>query len=130
MDLLAPTRLGIDERRYCSVRWLQDQLSKKWTRCEPWMSTIVDVDTGQVLGILDGRDSRGVGVWLKACPTTWLCCIETVVIDPSAAFRKAMRENLPDAAVSVDHFHMVVWPTTCSRRRANGSLGNRTGAAA
>jgi hypothetical protein len=25
------------------------------------MSTIVDVDMGQVLGIVDGRDGRGVG---------------------------------------------------------------------
>lgn len=107
VDLLAPTRLGIDEHRYRSVRWLQDQQSKKWTRYEPWMSTIVDVDTGQVLGIVDGRDSRGVGAWLKARPAAWLAGIETVGIDPSAAFRKALRENLPDAAVSVDCFHMV-----------------------
>ena len=107
VDLLVPSRLGIDEHRYRSVRWLQDQQSKKWTRYEPWMSTIVDVDTGQVLGIVDGRDSRGVGAWLKARPATWLAGIETVGIDPSAAFRKALREHLPDASVSVDHFHMV-----------------------
>ncbi|GAA1344331.1 transposase [Arthrobacter roseus] len=37
-DSLRATRLGIDEHRYRSVRWLQDQQSKKWTRYEPWMS--------------------------------------------------------------------------------------------
>lgn len=107
VDLLTPTRLGIDEHRYRSVRWFKNETTGKWARYEPWMSTIVDVDTGKVLGIVDGRDSRGVGAWLKARPATWLSCIETVGIDPSAAFRKALRENLPDAAVSVDHFHLV-----------------------
>ncbi|MDJ0356653.1 transposase [Paenarthrobacter sp. PH39-S1] len=32
----------------------------------------------------------------------------TVGNDPSAAFRKALRETLPGAAVSVDHFQMVL----------------------
>ncbi len=130
VDLLAPTRLGIDEHRYRSVRWLQDQQSKKWTRYEPWMSTIVDVDTGQVLGIVDGRDSRGVGAWLKARPATWLSCIETVGIDPSAAFRKALRENLPDAAVSVDHFHLVLLANdmlTQVRQRVSREQNGRRG---
>jgi len=71
------------------------------------MSTIVDVDTGQVLGIVDGRDSRGVGAWLKARPASWLSCIQTVGMTRSPLFAKALRENLPDAAVSVDHFHMI-----------------------
>ena len=130
VDLLAPTRLGIDEHRYRSVRWLQDAQSKKWTRYEPWMSTIVDVDTGQVLGIVDGRDSHGVGAWLKARPATWLSCIETVGIDPSAAFRKALRENLPDAAVSVDHFHMVLLANdmlTQVRQRVSREQNGRRG---
>ena len=30
------------------------------------MSTIVDLDTGQVLGVVDGRDHKGVGDWLFA----------------------------------------------------------------
>lgn len=107
VDLPAPARLGIDEHRYRSVRWFKNEVTGKWSRYEPWMTTIVDVDTGQVLGIVDGRDSSGVGAWLKARPTPWLAGIETVGIDPSAAFRKALRENLPDAAVSVDCFHMV-----------------------
>ncbi len=106
-DLLTPARLGIDEHRYRSVRWFRNEVTGKWSRYEPWMSTIVDVDTGQVLGIVNGRDSRGVGAWLKARPAAWLAGIETVGIDPSAVFRKALRENLPDAAVSVDHFHMI-----------------------
>ena len=32
------------------------------------MTTIVDLDTGQVLGIVDGRDREGAGEWLFARP--------------------------------------------------------------
>ena len=48
-----------------------------------------------------------MGACLKVRPAAWLACIKSVGIDPSAAFRKALRENLPDAAVSVDHFPIV-----------------------
>ena len=108
------TRLGIDEHRYRSVRYFRTPTGG-WRRFEPWMSTIVDVTTGQVLGVVDGRDSAGVGAWLQARPTIWLDQVEVVAIvprerevpPPSAAFRKALRTHLPFAAVSVDTFHLV-----------------------
>jgi len=108
------TRLGIDEHRYRSVRYFRTPTGG-WRRFEPGgtsrsrgrMSTIVDVTTGQVLGVVDGRDSAGVGAWLQARPTSWLDQVEVVAIDPSAAFRKALRTHLPCAAVSVDPFHLV-----------------------
>src|SRR4051812_44584178 len=73
----------------------------------PWITTIVDLDTGQVLGIVDGRDSKGVGDWLFARPLDWRLGVQVVAIDPSAAFRKALAMWLPRTAVSVDHFHLV-----------------------
>lgn len=128
-DSLAPSRIGIDEHRYRSVRWFKDPAKGSWTRFEPWMSTIVDVDTGQVLGVVDGRDSKGIGDWLKGRSPAWLAGIATVGIDPSAAFRKALRENLPEAAVSVDHFHLVKLAndmvTGTRQRVAREQLGHR-----
>jgi hypothetical protein len=41
---------GIDEHRFRSVRFFKDPETRVWKRFEPWMSTIVDPDTGQVLG--------------------------------------------------------------------------------
>ncbi|WP_435875192.1 ISL3 family transposase [Pseudarthrobacter oxydans] len=108
VDLLAPRMLGIDEHRYRSVRFFQDPATKVWTRYEPWMTTIVDLDTGQVLGIVDGRDHKGVGDWLFARPLEWRLGVQVVAIDPSAAFRKALRMWLPRTAVSVDLFHMTM----------------------
>jgi transposase len=99
-------RLGVDEHRYRSVRFFRDG-NGGWRRSEPWMTTLVDTDTGRVLGVVDGRDSAGVGAWLAARSPAWRAAVEVVAIDPSAAFRQALREQLPHAAVSVDAFHLV-----------------------
>jgi transposase len=105
-DDVGVRRLGVDEHRYRSVRFFRDA-NGGWQRYEPWMTTLVDTDTGRVLGVVDGRDSAGVGAWLAARSQTWRDAVEVVAIDPSAAFRKALREHLPQAAVSVDPFHLV-----------------------
>jgi transposase len=106
VDNLHVRRLGIDEHRYRSVRWFRDDQGG-WRRVEPWMSTIVNADCGQVLGIVDGRDSAAVGGWLAERSQAWRDRIEVVAIDPSAAFKKAITEELPNAQISVDPFHLV-----------------------
>jgi transposase len=69
-DTVAVRRLGIDEHRYRSVRYFREP-DGSWRRFEPWMSTFVDADTGRVLGVVDGRDSVGVGRWLAARSRGW-----------------------------------------------------------
>jgi transposase len=59
------------------------------------------------VGIVDGRDSASVGAWLASRSPAWRDRIEVVAIDPSAPFRKAIGEQLPNALVSVDGFHLV-----------------------
>jgi transposase len=95
VDELQVRRLGIDEHRYRRVRWFRDE-SGYWRRVEPWMSTIVNAASGQVLGIVDGRDSATVGGWLAQRSPAWRDRIEVVAIDPSAAFKKAITEQLPE----------------------------------
>ena len=107
VDELHVRRLGIDEHRYRRVRWFRDADGGGWRRVEPWMSTIVNADCGQVLGIVDGRDSAAVGGWLAARSPAWRNRIEVVAIDPSAAFKRAIAEQLPNAKISVDPFHLV-----------------------
>ncbi|MGT2464157.1 ISL3 family transposase [Sinomonas atrocyanea] len=96
------------------------------------MTTIVDLDTGRVLGIVDGRDSTGVGDWLFARPLAWRLGVEVVAIDPSAAFRKALRMWLPRTAVSVDAFHLVQLANnavTEARQRLSQEIRGRRGRA-
>jgi len=90
VDLLASRMLGIDELRYRSVRFFQDPGTKAWTRYEPWRMTMVDLDTEQVLAVVDRRDNKGVRDWIFAPPLDWRLGVQVVAIDPSAAFRKAV----------------------------------------
>uniref|UniRef100_UPI0035DDEF32 transposase n=1 Tax=Janibacter limosus TaxID=53458 RepID=UPI0035DDEF32 len=52
-----------------------------------------------------GRDSTAVVARLAERSPAWRERVQVVAIDPSAAFRKALREHLPLAAISVDKFH-------------------------
>jgi transposase len=102
-DDVPARRLGVDEHRYRSVRFFRDEHGA-WRRYEPGgtsrsrgrMTTFVDAETAQVLGVVDGRDSAGVGTWLAARSCAWREGIEVVAIDPSAAFRRALRIVLRD----------------------------------
>lgn len=88
------------------------------------MTTIVALDTGQVLGIVDRRDIEGVGDWLFARPLQWRLGVQVVAIDPSAAFRKALRMWLPSTADSVDAFHLVVKRAIAGPGSTGRSAGN------
>jgi hypothetical protein len=87
-DRVLVRRLGVDEHRYRSVRFSRDEHGG-WRRYEPWMTTLVDADTGQVLGVVDGRDSAGVGAWLGARSQAWREAVEVVAIDPPHRSRPA-----------------------------------------
>jgi transposase len=128
-DQVPVRRLGVDEHRYRSVRFFREP-DGGWRRYEPWMTTLVDTDTGRVLGVVDGRNSAGVAGWLAARSQAWREGVEVVAIDPSAAFRKALREQLPAAAVSVDAFHLVKLANdmvTAVRQRVIGEQKGRRG---
>jgi len=93
------------------------------------MITMVDLDTGGVLGVVDGRGSAGVKAWLTARSAAWRGGVQVVAIDPSAAFRKAITDTLPHAAVS-DHFHLVRLADqmlTMVRQRVSRELKGRRG---
>jgi hypothetical protein len=53
--------LGIDEHRVRSVRYFQDTATGAWTRFEPWMTTIVDLDTGRSLAWWTAGTTRASG---------------------------------------------------------------------
>lgn len=116
IDALHVTQLGIDEHRYRRVRWYRDADTGAWRRVEPWMTTIVNTRSGQVLGIVDGRDSTAVAGWLGQRSHAWRDRVRVVAIDPSAAFRKAITDCLPNAKIAVDPFHLVQLGNLCVTR--------------
>ncbi|WHP58423.1 hypothetical protein QMY03_16025 [Arthrobacter sp. KFRI-F3372] len=44
------------------------------------------MDTGQVPGVVHGRDNKGVGQWLFARPLEWRLAVQVVAIDGSSRF--------------------------------------------
>jgi transposase len=92
---------GIDEHRFRTVRWYKDDADGSWRRMEPWMTTFINLATGQVIGVVDGRDSgRG----------------EDLAEDPTP--------------VGVDHFHLVKLANdmvTTVRRRVSWDRHDRRG---
>ena len=123
--------LGIDEHRFRSVRWFRTETGS-WARVEPWSTVFTDLDTGAVLGVVDGRDGAAVRGWLQTRPRWWRQRVQVVAIDPSAAFRAALHPLLPNARTSVDHFHLVKLANdavTAVRRRCAWEYRDRRGRA-
>lgn len=116
VDDLHVKHLGIDEHRYRRVRWFRDPDTSGWRRVEPWMTTLVNTASGQVLGVVDGRDSAAVEGWLNSRSQAWRDRIAVVAIDPSAAFKKAITTSLPHAKIAVDPFHLVQLANLCLTR--------------
>jgi len=129
VDDITVRLLGIDEHRFRSVRFFRDPATSSWKRVEPWMTTFVNLQTGQVIGVVDGRDSAAVATWLSARSPAWRGRVEVVAIDPSAAFRATVTRALPMARVSVDHFHLIqlanLMVTQVRQRVAREQLGHR-----
>ena len=105
--------LGMDETRFGRPRWLPDGHHDdgriRWQRTDPWETGFVDITGEQaLLGQVDGRTSAAVQAWLAARTEAFRAGIEVVVIDPHAGYAAAVRAALPDAAIAVDHFHLIM----------------------
>lgn len=126
--------LGIDETRRGRPRWEQDPVTGMWHLVrDRWHTGFVDaLGTGGLLGQIEGRTVADVLVWLAATPLTWRKNIKYVAIDMSAAYRAAARIALPQAAVVVDHFHVVQLANkmlSMVRRRTTAEVRGRRGRA-
>ena len=102
------TRLGIDETRFRSVRWILDGIA--WKRSDPWLTSFVDCSAdgpGSLLGLAPGRTGACVRDWLGEQTDTFRNKIKIVVIDPSAPYASGIRAALPDALIAVDGWHLV-----------------------
>lgn len=71
-----------------------------------YMTIVVDLDTGVVIHVGDGKGSDALdGFWKRARRAG--CSIESVATDLSQAFVSAVRGHLPGATLVFDHFHVI-----------------------
>jgi transposase len=71
-----------------------------------YLTVVLDLKTGAVIFVGDGRGVDSLSAFwrrLKTCKAR----IEAVAMDMSPAYISAVKENLPDAAIVFDHFHIV-----------------------
>jgi transposase len=89
----APSRLSFDEAHH---------------RRGHELATIVsDPDNRRVVEVLEGRNRRIVERYLRSLPAPERQAIRAVSIDPYDAYRQAVRQELPQAQVICDPFHLV-----------------------
>jgi transposase len=112
--------LGLDEVLFA---WL----GRWWTLA--WSTSIVDVNAGQLLDLIEGRSSAGACEWLAGRDPDWLDAIEWAVLDLSGPWRLAFNTMLPDAVQVADPFHLVKLANArldeVRRRVQNEILGHR-----
>jgi transposase len=95
----APAAIGLDETSFLAA-----------TRDRPTLlvTGIVDLDDpGRLIDVLPARSAVAVRSWLAAKPARWRAGIAHVVIDPYQPYATAVRHELPDAKVVVDHWHVI-----------------------
>jgi transposase len=124
------TRLGIDETRFRSVRWILEGIT--WKRSDPWLTSFVDCagdGPGSLLGLAPGRTGACVKDWLGEQTDAFRKKVEIVVIDPSAPYASGVRAALPDALIAVDRWHLVALAnqmvTEVRQRVTRNQLGRR-----
>ena len=74
-----------------------------------FITSAVDLTTGRVIDVFDGRDAADLDRWLLAQPADWVGGIRVVAVDPHPGYRSAIvrSELLAEVTVVVDAFHIV-----------------------
>lgn len=90
--------LGVDEKRFTNAG------PRKRTT---FTTQVVDLDRRVLLDVIEGRSKTVLADWLDARPAEWLAGIRVATLDPSAGYRRALLEHLPNATLVVDCFHGV-----------------------
>lgn len=103
-----------------------------------FITAVVDVGTGQILDVFEGRDAADLRAWMASMPASWLDQVEVVSVDPHEGYRTAVvnpdpasGRSLPLAGVTVvvDPFHIVrlgnAAVTRCRQRVQQETLEHR-----
>jgi transposase len=114
------TALGLDETLFARFG--------KW-RSQAWATSIVDVGTGTLLDMVEGRDSQGPIAWLEAQGVDWRAQVRYGVLDLSGPYRAVFNQALDHVTQVADPFHVVRLANDkldeCRRRVQNETLGHR-----
>jgi transposase len=116
----APTAIGLDETSWLAATATHPTLL---------VTGIVDLDRGQLVDVIPARSAAAVEDWLASKPTRWAERIRHAVIDPYQPYATALANEVPDAKLVVDHFHVIRLANAAldevRRRVQHATLGHR-----
>jgi len=123
------TQVGVDETVYLHARRRRRRVL---------VTGVVDVESGRLLDVFEGREAKDLRRWMAEMPPEWLAMIEVVSVDPHEGYRSAVVNDNPvtgqpspwqNVTVVVDPFHIVRLSneavTKCRQRVQQESLGRR-----
>jgi transposase len=76
-------------------------------RRQSWSTQIVDVQRGQLLDVVAGRDTVEPCRWFAQRPAEWCARIRWATLDLSSSYRVVFDTMLPHATQVADPFHVV-----------------------
>ena len=124
-----PARVGLVEMVGFDETVMQPAHRRRRRR---FVTAVVDVGSGQMLDVFEGRDAADLRAWMATMPPGWLAGIEVVSVDPHEGYRAAVTgptSPLRDAAIVVDPFHIVrlgnAAVTRCRQRVQTETLEHR-----
>ena len=122
--LAGVTALGLDETSF---------LTPTRDRGSVYVTGMVDVRSGRLLDVVQGRTAAAVREWLDDRDPDWLAGISEVTIDPYAGYKTAVAGHdgrLTHARLIADHFHLIRLANACVdqvRRRVQRNLTGHRG---
>lgn len=112
--------LGIDEHKMLSATRRHHTF---------YATSFVDIERGRLLDVVPGRNADDVAYWCFGATMAWKANVKTVAIDPHRGYANGLFRGLPDAVVTVDHFHAIKLANEAindvRRRVQNETLGHR-----
>jgi len=103
-----------------------------------FVTAVVDVASGQLLDVFEGRDAKDLRAWMASMPAAWLGMIDVVSVDPHEGYRGGVIKPDPITGrpsplahvdIVVDPFHIVRLAndavTRCRQRVQQDTVGHR-----
>ncbi len=96
-----------------------------------FVTAVVDVTTGQIVDVFEGRNANDLRLWLAGMPAAWRSAVTVVSVDPHEGYRSAISGTplLGKVTMVVDPFHIVRLAnqalTRCRQRVQQQTLGHR-----
>lgn len=73
-----------------------------------YVTVVLNADTGELLHMQEGKKGESLAVFLRSLSEDQKRSIQAVGMDRGGAYKRAVEQNLPNAAIVFDRFHLVM----------------------